>query len=98
MLGDAGRSYVVGFGKNPPSHAHHRGASCTKESAPGANQPPCSYTDYALPSANPNILYGALVGGKHEHVSASIAFGATKVVLMRYFELSDNLCLKETKA
>ena len=23
MLGDAGRSYVVGFGKNPPKQPHH---------------------------------------------------------------------------
>ena len=26
ILGDAGRSYVVGFGVNPPSHEHHRAA------------------------------------------------------------------------
>ncbi len=24
MLGDAGRSYVVGFGNNPPTEPHHR--------------------------------------------------------------------------
>lgn len=24
MLGDGGRSYVVGFGKNPPQNPHHR--------------------------------------------------------------------------
>lgn len=24
MLGDAGRSYVVGYGKNPPVRPHHR--------------------------------------------------------------------------
>lgn len=24
ILGDSGRSYVVGFGYNPPTHAHHR--------------------------------------------------------------------------
>jgi hypothetical protein len=23
-LGDAGRSYVVGYGNNPPTHPHHR--------------------------------------------------------------------------
>ena len=71
MLGDSGRSYVVGFGNNPPSHAHHRGASCQKESSPGSGQPPCSYTDYALPSSNPNILYGALVGGEPATIGLS---------------------------
>jgi hypothetical protein len=24
ILGDSGRSYVVGFGNNPPTHARHR--------------------------------------------------------------------------
>lgn len=24
ILGDSGRSFVVGFGKNPPTHPHHR--------------------------------------------------------------------------
>jgi len=24
ILGDAGRSYVVGYGNNPPTHVHHR--------------------------------------------------------------------------
>ncbi|KIZ01815.1 Endoglucanase E-4 [Monoraphidium neglectum] len=27
-LGEGGRSYVVGFGNNPPVRPHHRGASC----------------------------------------------------------------------
>lgn len=26
ILGDTGRSYVVGFGVNPPTHEHHRAA------------------------------------------------------------------------
>lgn len=25
MLGDSGRSYVIGFGENPPVQPHHRG-------------------------------------------------------------------------
>jgi len=28
LLGDSGRSFVVGFGNNPPTRPHHRGASC----------------------------------------------------------------------
>ena len=27
-LGDGGRSYVVGYGKNPPVRPHHAAASC----------------------------------------------------------------------
>ena len=63
MLGDSGRSYVTGFGQNPPTHVHHRGASCPAESSLGSNNPVCSYADYALTTPNPNVLYGALVGG-----------------------------------
>ena len=28
ILGSTGRSFVVGYGVNPPTHCHHRGASC----------------------------------------------------------------------
>ena len=44
---------MVGYGTNPPTHVHHRGASC----ADGA---PCAL-DSASP--NPHVLEGALVGG-----------------------------------
>ena len=63
MIGDSGRSYVVGFGNTPPSHEHHRGASCPAETLLGSNNPVCDYSDYALTTPNPNVLYGALVGG-----------------------------------
>lgn len=36
ILGSTGRSFVVGFGNNPPQQPHHRAASCT----PGQ---PCSW-------------------------------------------------------
>ncbi|XP_070571477.1 endoglucanase E-4-like [Ptychodera flava] len=55
MLGDAGRSFVVGFGHNPPVRPHHRASSCN-----------CILTgSRALksPHDNPNVLVGALVGG-----------------------------------
>ena len=29
ILGDTGRSYVVGVGREPPQQSHHRDASCT---------------------------------------------------------------------
>eukprot|EP00877_Chromochloris_zofingiensis_P004636 jgi/Chrzof1/14173/Cz08g28050.t1 len=56
ILGSTGRSFVVGFGNNPPQQPHHRAASCT----PGQ---PCSWDALNNPGPNPNVLYGALVGG-----------------------------------
>ncbi|KAL4420827.1 hypothetical protein ABPG75_010483 [Micractinium tetrahymenae] len=60
MLGLAGsdRSFVVGYGSNPPTHAHHRAASCPPTPAP------CTYeTAFNSPAPNPRVLTGALVGG-----------------------------------
>ncbi|XP_055958520.1 endoglucanase E-4-like [Patella vulgata] len=56
-LGDAGRSYVVGFGKNPPTQPHHRASSCPMLPAP------CGSDAQRNPGPNPHTLYGALVGG-----------------------------------
>ena len=55
-LGDKGKSFVQGFGSDPPLKSHHRAASCPK--APTD----CSSM---LHSSKPNhwVLYGALVGG-----------------------------------
>ena len=52
-LGDTGHSFVCGFGVDPPEKPHHRGSSCEMGE-------PCQLSD---PEENPNILYGALVGG-----------------------------------
>lgn len=60
VLGDAGRSYVVGVGDNPPCRVHSRSASCAP--APAS----CSWADYAKHDCNPIVLYGALVGGPSE--------------------------------
>jgi endoglucanase len=57
ILGDAGRSFVVGYGVNPPQQAHHRAASCPDRPTT------CSYNDFNSPSPNPHVLYGAVVGG-----------------------------------
>nr|AXQ39838.1 beta-1,4-endoglucanase [Loboptera decipiens] len=57
MLGDGGRSYVVGYGNNPPTHAHHRSSSCPD--APAA----CDWNTFNGGQANAHVLYGALVGG-----------------------------------
>ncbi|KAK7481380.1 hypothetical protein BaRGS_00027336 [Batillaria attramentaria] len=62
-LGDNGkgsrgpRSYVVGFGTNPPQQPHHRSSSCPL--APAS----CTWDDYNAAGANPHVLNGALVGG-----------------------------------
>jgi hypothetical protein len=58
MLGDTGRSFVCGYGNNPPTRPHHRSSSCPNRPAV------CDYnTGYSNPGPNPQTLYGALVGG-----------------------------------
>ncbi|XP_064604141.1 endoglucanase 4-like [Liolophura sinensis] len=56
-LGDAGRSFVVGFGKNPPTKPHHRSASCPDIPAT------CDWEHEQTKDPDPHVLYGALVGG-----------------------------------
>lgn len=50
-LGSSGRSYVVGFGKNPPQRPHHR----TAHSSWGDSM--------TTPNYHRHVLIGALVGG-----------------------------------
>lgn len=50
-LGSSGRSYVVGFGENPPEHPHHRTAQGSW--ADNMNEP----------ANHRHVLFGALVGG-----------------------------------
>ncbi|XP_078488276.1 uncharacterized protein LOC100175432 [Ciona intestinalis] len=57
MLGGGGRSYVVGYGQNPPTQPHHRGSSCP--AAPSE----CSWGNFHSSAANHFTLYGALVAG-----------------------------------
>lgn len=63
MLGDSGRSFVAGYGHNPPQYLHHRASSCPDRPAP------CGWDDYNSPLPNPQILYGALVGGPFQNGS-----------------------------
>ena len=58
MLGDAGQSLVVGYGRDPPSHAASRAASC-----PPPPQRCDAVSGLLNPQPNPHVLYGALVGG-----------------------------------
>ncbi|CAK8685272.1 unnamed protein product [Clavelina lepadiformis] len=57
LVGDDGRSYVVGFGKDYPKRPHHRSSSCPRPPAT------CDWTTYHSNRPNHFILYGALVGG-----------------------------------
>ncbi|KAL4444350.1 hypothetical protein ABPG75_012087 [Micractinium tetrahymenae] len=57
MLGAGGRSFVVGWGTNPPLQCHHAPASCPDRPAP------CNWGNFDAPGPNPQVLYGALVAG-----------------------------------
>ncbi|XP_042492186.1 endoglucanase 16-like [Macadamia integrifolia] len=59
-----GRSYMVGFGKNPPTRAHHRGSSVPVLSPNAVISCPMSFVYwYSKDVPNPNELTGAIVGG-----------------------------------
>ncbi|WVZ21306.1 hypothetical protein V8G54_008628 [Vigna mungo] len=60
-----GRSYMVGFGKNPPMQPHHRGASVPTLKK-GEENVPCGMTFtkwFMKDEPNPHELTGAIVGG-----------------------------------
>jgi len=61
MLGDGGRSYVTGYGKNPPTHVHHRGSTCPD--APAT----CNWDTFRSQVPNRHTLVGGLVGGPDIH-------------------------------
>ncbi|CAF3355726.1 unnamed protein product [Rotaria socialis] len=63
MLGDSGRSYVIGFGQNFPQRPHHRSSSCPSRPAV------CDWNAYNSPQPNPQLLIGALVGGPDQNDS-----------------------------
>jgi hypothetical protein len=48
-LGSTGRSFVVGFGQNPPVQPHHSAASCPDLPAP------CDWSDFDNPGPNPQV-------------------------------------------
>ncbi|NP_001314641.1 endoglucanase 16-like precursor [Gossypium hirsutum] len=63
-----GRSYMVGFGKNPPKQAHHRGASIPLSDANSEVNCPMSFVRwYNKNTPNPNELTGAILGGPDNH-------------------------------
>nr|1KS8_A Chain A, Endo-b-1,4-glucanase [Nasutitermes takasagoensis]1KSC_A Chain A, Endo-b-1,4-glucanase [Nasutitermes takasagoensis]1KSD_A Chain A, Endo-b-1,4-glucanase [Nasutitermes takasagoensis] len=60
-LGDGGRSFVCGFGSNPPTRPHHRSSSCPP--APAT----CDWNTFNSPDPNYHVLSGALVGGPDQN-------------------------------
>ncbi|KAL0678239.1 hypothetical protein Bca4012_006220 [Brassica carinata] len=59
-----GRSYMVGFGPNPPKQAHHRGASVPMSEANAPLSCPLSFVKWFNKNQpNANELTGAIVGG-----------------------------------
>ncbi|KAF8090083.1 hypothetical protein N665_0487s0003 [Sinapis alba] len=59
-----GRSYMVGFGPNPPKQAHHRGASVPLSEANAPLSCPLSFVKWFNKNQpNANELTGAIVGG-----------------------------------
>ncbi|KAL8113459.1 endoglucanase 16-like [Apium graveolens] len=59
-----GRSYMVGFGVNPPKQAHHRGASVPILAANDVVNCGMSFSNWLTPNVpNANELTGAFVGG-----------------------------------
>ena len=59
-----GRSYMVGFGPNPPKQAHHRGASVPLAEANAPLSCPLSFVKWFNKNQpNANELTGAIVGG-----------------------------------
>jgi hypothetical protein len=56
VLGDTGRSFVVGVGVNP--HEHHKASTC-----PLDPKKVCDWTGFNYSEPNPHVLTGALVGG-----------------------------------
>uniref|UniRef100_F6RWX2 cellulase n=1 Tax=Ciona intestinalis TaxID=7719 RepID=F6RWX2_CIOIN len=58
ILGSNGRSFVVGFGTNPPTKVFHQSSYCPP--------PPAACNRFDAETPNAHILYGALVGGPSE--------------------------------
>ncbi|OWM78337.1 endoglucanase 16 isoform X2 [Punica granatum] len=64
------RSYMVGFGNNPPTQAHHRGASVPVLGPTEVVSCPMSFVNWFTKNApNPNELTGAILGGpdRYDH-------------------------------
>ncbi|XP_022200004.1 endoglucanase E-4 [Nilaparvata lugens] len=61
ILGDSGRSFVIGFGENYPKKPFHAGSSCPIKPVK------CGWEAYNSTKDNPQVLHGALVSGPDEN-------------------------------
>ncbi|XP_075218720.1 uncharacterized protein LOC142323236 [Lycorma delicatula] len=61
ILGDSGRSYVIGYGKNYPLQPHHAASSCPDRPKK------CGWESFSVNAPNPQLLLGALVSGPDEN-------------------------------
>lgn len=59
-------SYIVGFGNDYPEYAHHRGASIPVNANTGCVD---GFKWLSSTAPNPNIAFGALVGGPSQNDS-----------------------------
>jgi len=57
IMGSSGRSFVVGYGEDPPQRPHHRSSTCPDAPAP------CGWDEFKGSQPNAHVLEGALVGG-----------------------------------
>jgi hypothetical protein len=86
MLGDAGFSFMVGYGHNAPSHSQNQAASCY----PAPTQ--CNAVSSELsPLANPNVLYGALVEGDGFSDTLPVCTLTTSTAVFAYSAVCFNL-------
>lgn len=53
-------SFVVGYGNEYPKYTHHRGSSIPFDAKTGCRD---GFKWYDSPQPNPNVAFGALVGG-----------------------------------
>lgn len=79
------QSYVVGFGDNEayPLFPTHRGASCASSVAKCSGLV-ASSTEYLSISANPHVLYGALVAGPGDGAYTDARTSSDNAVSIEY--------------
>lgn len=81
VLGDTGRSYVIGAGKDFPKAAHSRESFCAKS----WDTEDCTYNQWFKDSvSNGNNVVGAIVGGpdlKDKYVDSRANFRSTEIAI-----------------
>ena len=89
ILGDTGRSYVVGYGTNPPQKCHHRAASCGDLPA----QCDWSNKDSAAPNPQVSIQKMSQVKVNHHYDLCVLFYIIGGVVLFKTYHSPCNILL-----